>query len=184
VPALLFVALLVVLVAGGLGAGGVALWMAGVAASEGPPDLVPDAVPVAPAPEPEPEPEPTPAPEPEPEPEPEVAPPPEPVPAPTPAPVPTPTPAPAPAPAPAPEPAPAAAVPGATVTVQGVSSVSFVDEGGTAHDGPFLAPGSYRVEAVFPGRNKSAGAGYVTVRDGVDVALSCNADFQQCRVER
>ncbi|MEZ4318224.1 MAG: serine/threonine-protein kinase [Myxococcota bacterium] len=154
-------------------------WAFGPAAVES--DVATAAAPVPdPAPAPVPEP---PPPEPEPEPEPEAAP----APVPTSRPSPRPAPAPVEAPPPDPRPAPTPVVPDPVPTgpapghirMEGEVVALAVGSGGSHVLPADLAPGVYRLQAKYNGRD-AVDAGELVVRSGQTITVSCSSRMTRC----
>ena len=76
----------------------------------------------------------------------------------------------------------AASLPGGIVSLVGDSAkVRFVGDAGTFPPGQVPA-GKYTIRAQFPGQG-AISAGSVTIREGVMTTISCNEEFQMCRVK-
>ena len=70
----------------------------------------------------------------------------------------------------------------AHLSVQGeVDELRLIDGGGKAWPPGDLPPGSYKIEALFPGGSDLIVAGKVDLAPGQSHTLSCNAAFKKCR---
>jgi serine/threonine protein kinase len=86
-----------------------------------------------------------------------------------------------PTPPPEPEPERAAQAPG-SVSVQGeVDELRLIDDAGKAWPPGSLPPGSYRIEALFPGASSPTVAGKVEIASGQSRTLNCMAAFKKCK---